>query len=212
MQINSLSIFSRQEAFLKKFEQDCRSSKIPAISKDTGYFLELAIYVIRPSAVLEIGCGNGFSTYFLIKNMKATTKYTGIDLNKKRLDFTRDLITGKFPDISNEFIHGNALDLIPELPHKYDFVFIDAAKFEYPLYLTQIKQKIKKGAIIIADNILYKNKVFLRSPGKHYQKSIEGIKKYLKIAGDNTQFETSIFKIGDGLAVSIYKGGKQIGS
>lgn len=207
MQINSLSKFSRQEDFLKEFEKDCRSLKIPVITKDTGYFLEFAISTIKPSTILEIGCGNGFSTYFLIKSMKNTARYTGIDLNKRRLDFTRDLISRQFPDTNNEFIHGNALDLIPELHSKYDFVFIDAAKFEYPLYLERIKKKIKKNAMIIADNILYRNKIFLESPEIHYRKSIEGIKQYLKITGDNTQFNTSIFRIGDGLAVSIYKGG-----
>ena len=34
-----------------------------------------------------------------------------------------------------EFISGNALEVIVDLDEKFDLVFIDAAKFEYPGYL-----------------------------------------------------------------------------
>ena len=207
MQSDILSLFYEQNIFIKEFEKTCKSSKIPIISRSTGYFLEFAVCVFKPSNILEIGCGNGFSSYYLIKNMKDNARYTGIDLNRKRLFSAENMIADKFPGINTEFLHGNALKLIPELSIKYDMVFIDAAKFEYPLYLIEIIHKIKKGTLIIADNIFCKNKIFSESPEKHFKNSIKGIKEYLIITGGKMHFKTSILGIGDGLALSVYKGG-----
>ncbi|GAG80682.1 unnamed protein product, partial [marine sediment metagenome] len=57
---------------------------------------------------------------------------------------------------------GDALKLIPELQYNFDLVFIDAAKYEYPQYIKTLENKLESGALIIADNIFYKNKIFKR--------------------------------------------------
>jgi predicted O-methyltransferase YrrM len=207
MQIDSLIHFQSERDLLEQFEKESRSKKIPVIEKDTGYLLEITVILINPSSILEIGCGNGFSTYFLIKNLGNGAKYTGIDMNRERLSSAIKFIENRFPETDTEFICGNALKILPGISQKYDFVFIDGAKFEYPLYLREIIKNISKNTIIITDNILFGDRIISSSQKEHYRRTVMGLKKYLSIISNEKYFNTTIVGTGDGIAVSIYKGG-----
>ena len=208
MLIEKLNLYLEEKKFLKGLEEKSRSLKIPVISMETGAFLEFAVLIKKPKKLLEIGCGNGFSTYFLVKNLPDCSSYTGIDLNKDRLFLAESFIRERFHGADMEFISGNALEVITGLDEKFDLVFIDAAKFEYPGYLEAILGKLHDGALIIADNILYNGKIFFLAPLEHDKKSVEGIKEYLKMITSNNKItSTELIDIGDGLAVSIYGDG-----
>ena len=85
--------------------------------------------------------------------MAESSSYTGIDMNRQRLEDAQELINRHFPEKNHSFLWGNALKLTPELEGIFDMVFIDAAKFEYPLYLEAVSGNIKEGSVIIADDI-----------------------------------------------------------
>ena len=52
------------------------------------------------------------------------------------------------------FVKGPALKVIPKLAGPFDFVFIDAWKEEYLGYLQAVEPKLKRRAIIVADNAI----------------------------------------------------------
>ncbi|MFC2145461.1 O-methyltransferase [Actinomycetota bacterium] len=205
MLIDKIHLYFEEKKFLKDLEEKSRSQKIPVISFEIGAFLKFAVLINKPKKILEIGCGNGFSTFFLVKNLQDHSSYTGIDLNKDRLLEAESFIGERFQGLEMEFICGNALDVIEGLDKKFDLVFIDAAKFEYPGYLEVILKKLNNGALIIADNIFYNGKIFSLTPSKHDINSVKGIKEYIKMLSSNNKIiKTDFIDIGDGLAVSIY--------
>jgi predicted O-methyltransferase YrrM len=279
--------YLEEEDFLKNARANAESLKIPIIDDETGRFLELASYLSKPSKILEIGCGTGYSTYFLLKSIltrlnedisgkcsirsvepdvhkdnalesfngkcktvessggsysaaqsvrisnkevisKIQFSYTGIDLNRERLGQAclfigsliektirpclngkriKNIIESENFHCSFEFIHGNAVKIIQaqqETEEKYDLVFIDAAKYQYPCYLEAVRDKLNTGCPVIADNIFYDGKIFLEETLRHDANSVAGIQEYLRIIAGDSAFETSLFNIGDGIAISIY--------
>ncbi|MCL5073978.1 MAG: methyltransferase domain-containing protein [Actinobacteria bacterium] len=197
-----LNILSEKE-YLEDLNKISKEKKIPVISYDVGRLLEVIVFIKKPRHILEIGCGEGYSSYFLVKNLKEAS-FTGIDLNIKRLSKAKEFISLNFPDINVDFYSGNALKIIPDLNCKFDFVFIDAAKYEYPDYLEILTEKLEKDALIIADNIFYSEKIFARYVKEHDKNSVEGVKKFIKLIQNKEIFNTKFIDIGDGLSISIF--------
>jgi len=181
-----------------------KENKVPIVDYEVGRLLEIMVFLKNPLNVLEIGCGEGYSSYFLAKNLK-NAKFAAIDLNSKRLLKAREFINRSFPELDASFYSGNALKIIPGLENKFDFVFIDAAKFEYPCYLETLMEKLERNALVIADNIFCDEKIFARFIKEHDKNSVEGIKKYIKLVQNNEIFDTRFIDLGDGVAVSVYK-------
>ena len=56
-------------------------------------------------------------------------------------------------------LKGDAAELIPTIEEEWDLVFIDAAKRQYSNYFDLLLPKLRKGGVILADNVLWKGKV-----------------------------------------------------
>lgn len=194
-----------EKILLSNFRKDAAAKKIPIIDEVVGRFLEGACLIKNPENILEIGCGSGYSSYFLVKGLE-NGSYTAIDLNGERLKSAEIFIKSKFPDKNCIFLQGNAINLIPSLKLKYDLVFIDAAKCEYAAYIKPLMSKIKKGSIIIADNIFYKDKIFSAAVPKHDYRSVMGIRNYINFVTGSGRFKTIFLNVGDGLSVSTLLG------
>lgn len=127
------------------------------ISKETGDFIEFLIKVAGAQNVLELGTSNGYSGLRIALALKETGGHlTTIEYWEKRRsvaveNFKKcgvdDIITAKL---------GAAETVIEqELQNEiFDFVFIDANKAGYIKFLHLIHPLLKKGGIIVADDIL----------------------------------------------------------
>jgi len=203
MQINKLQSYLEEKAMLDHISKNAAVKKIPVIDRITGRFLEVVCTIKSPKNILEIGCGIGFSSYFLVKNLEEGN-YTGIDLNQDRIKKAEKFTRSQFPEKKLQFLGGNALKIIPDLKDKFDLVFIDAAKYEYPLYIKAVENKLKSGAIVVADNIFYGDKIFKKEISKHDLKSVNGIKEYISYVTNSRGFSSYFYDIGDGISISKF--------
>ena len=58
-----------------------------------------------------------------------------------------------------ELMQGNAQMIIPTLKQNFDLIFIDADKKNYSTYFDLVIDKVNKGGLLIADNVLWSGKV-----------------------------------------------------
>ncbi len=205
--MKELKDFISERTSLKEIAEASLKEKVPVITNEVGRLIETIVFLIQPESLLEIGCGEGYSTYYMVKNL-GKGSYCGIDLNKKRLEQAKNFITASFPKKNTTFIHGNALRLIPELSDNFDFVFIDAAKYEYLNYLKLLQNKLNDNAVIIADNVFFSEKIFSNYVKEHDKNSVKGLKDFIKFINNNNLFKTIFLDIGDGVSVSINKKNK----
>ncbi len=124
-----------------------------------GRFLSLLSVLKRPVEVLEIGTFTGYATLCLAKGLAANGRITTIEINPEL-----DYISDKYFKLAGvrEKIHsikGDALTIIPCLDGPFDLVFIDAKKNDYSAYYKMVIDKVAKGGLIIADNVLWDGKV-----------------------------------------------------
>ena len=145
--------------------------------------------------------------YFSLESMLAEALIYRICCNgaKVKPDLKHKLKNIELQDIwfEEEFLQTqlqNALDIIPTLGKKFELVFIDADKENYPNYFNMIVPLMNKGGIILSDNVLWSGKVL--EPLKPNDKSTKVLLDYNKLLKDDPRVETVLLPIRDGLTVS----------
>ena len=90
----------------------------------------------------------------------------------------------------------------------FDLIFLDCAKVQYIKYLPALKELLKDGGTLVADDILLFGYVTgeVEVPKKR-KMLVEHIKEYIAAVKADKDFTTSIINAGNGLAVSV-KGNK----
>lgn len=165
-----------------------------------GRFLSFIAKLIKPQIILEIGTYTGYATLCLAEGLTKDGIIHTIEINEELVDFQKKYFDqSKFKN--QIFTHlGEAKNIIPELNLEFDLVFIDADKTNYPIYLEMVLSKLRKGGVIIADNVLWSGKVL-----KHQQKNTDSETYSIKLFNDlvkkEKDLETLLLPIRDGLMV-----------
>lgn len=163
-----------------------------------GKFIEMICQMARPNRVLEIGTFTGYSTICMAKALPAGKFIDTIEVNDE-LQETIEHYTAK-AGVSNKvnLIIGNALTVIPSLPHTYDLIYVDGEKKEYPHYLNLCTEKLNTGGFLIADNVLWNGKV---TDPTCTDEQTNAIRQFNKMVQENTAFENVLLPIRDGMMI-----------
>ncbi|MDP2686652.1 MAG: O-methyltransferase [Aequorivita sp.] len=165
-----------------------------------GRVLSMLSKLIQPKNILEIGTYTGYSALCLAEGIQENGELHTIDINEELFDFQRKYFD-ESPFGKQIFQHlGNALEIIPKLNKTFDLVFIDADKSNYPNYLEIILPKLKKGAVILSDNVLWSGKVVEEL--KEDDEETKALIQYNKLLNEHPNLETVLLPIRDGLAIS----------
>lgn len=162
-----------------------------------GKFLEMVSFMIRPRQILEVGTFTAYSAICMAKGLQQNGKLHTIDINDEIKEFARDFIRKSGMEDRIIMHTGNALVIIPSLSGPFDLVFIDAEKSEYIQYYNVILPKVRSGGIIIADNVLWDNKVF--RPEYNNDEYTGYMKEFNKLIQQDKQVENILLPVRDGL-------------
>ena len=166
-----------------------------------GRNLSFLSKIIRPKKILELGTFTGYSALCLAEGLHKDGELHTIDKNEELVSIQRRYF--------NRSIHGSkihqhtgcALEIIKKLNYKFDLIFIDADKSNYVNYFNLLAEKIKRGGVLISDNVLWSGKVI--EPLENSDLSTKVLLEYNKLLKEDPRFETILLPIRDGLTLSI---------
>ena len=181
-----------------------------AITNDTGKFFSILLSSMNAKKILEVGTSVGYSTlwlaYSLYQNIEnphlSKGNITTIDNNP--LKIKKAATNFKNAGVSDiiEIIKGNAIEILKQLSNyvndnsgdqsKYfDFIFLDADKENLPEYFDLAISIVKKGGVIVTDNVLYP---------EEYRPSMS---KYIEHVRKKDSVQSVTVPIGHGEEVSL---------
>ena len=177
---------------------------VPIMQNEGIAFLIMLLKVKKPMRILEIGSAIGFSSSIMALNSDATIDTIERDSkmiceckkNHQELGLC-DKIT---------LIEGDALNTIEIVKdNKYDLIFIDAAKAQYIKFFEMYSPLLNEDGIILSDNLYFHDLLFTEVNNRDLRQLVRKVGKYNEFLLHHPDFETHIFKIGDGVGVSTRK-------
>lgn len=162
-----------------------------------GRVLSMFAKMIRPKYILEIGTYTGYSALCLAEGLVDGGCIDTIDINDE-LEAIQNRYFEKSPYRKNIVQHvGRALDVLPTLDKEYDLVFIDADKENYIHYYELIVPRLKSGAYIFIDNVLWSGKVVEETQKGDEETRI--LKALNELIQEDPRVENVLFPIRDGV-------------
>ncbi|MBC5667125.1 O-methyltransferase [Eubacterium sp. BX4] len=193
---------------LEKIEEQAHIDNVPIIRKEMESFLRVMLYIKKPKRILELGTAVGYSAILMSECIDEDGKIITIENYEKRIVEAKKNIelSGKGQII--ELLEGDATEVMKTLPsQQFDFVFMDAAKAQYIYFLPEVLRLMKKGAVLITDNVLQEGDLIeSRFVVERRDRTIhKRMREYLEVVKNHEELETSIVPIGDGITISVKK-------
>ena len=166
-----------------------------------GRFLSIITKLIKPKKILEIGTYTGYSAICMAEGLIENGIIHTIDINEELVSIQNKYFAKS--KCNNSIIQhvGDARNIIKSINEKFDLVFLDADKENYIEYYELVIEKVKKGGLIIADNVLWTGKVV--EPEKDYDELTQYLIDFNKMINEDDRVENIILPLRDGLNVIL---------
>ena len=203
--------------FLDNLEAEAIRDNVPIIRKSMQRFLKLMLELKKPENILEVGTAVGFSAILMAQYSQSNCHITTIEKYEKRIPLAKEnfiksgfnekitLIEGDAKDILNELLEDASGD--DKFAGMYDMIFMDAAKGQYINFLPDAIKLLKKGGVLITDNVLQDDTVIQSkfTVVRRDRTIHKRMREYLQALMKSDELTTDILQLGDGVSVSVKK-------
>ncbi|MCQ2400891.1 MAG: O-methyltransferase [Lachnospiraceae bacterium] len=199
------SLEKEEDKLLSDMRKYAEVNDVPIVRRETESFLRTLCVMKKPEEVLEIGTAIAYSTIVLARE---SGHVTTIENYEKRIPIARENIEKSGLSDKIDLICGDAGRILPELSadgKKFDFIFLDAAKGQYLIWLPDILRIMSKGGILVSDNVLQDETVMESrfTVGRRDRTTHMRMREFLYEIKHLEYLETSVIPIGDGVSVSV---------
>ena len=201
------SLESPENPLLEEIEQEALASYVPIIRKETQSLLKTLLTMLRPARVLEVGTAVGFSALLMSEYLPEGAHITTIEKYEKRIPIARQNFRRAGKEEQITLIEGDAMEVLRSLDGPFDFVFMDAAKGQYPHYLPEVLRLLTPGGVLMSDNVLQDGSLIeSRFAVERRDRTIHSrMREYLYELKHREDLMTSILPLGDGVALTVKK-------
>ncbi len=164
-----------------------------------GQILKMICRMIQPKKILEIGTFTGYSCICMAQTLPEDGFIDTIDIDDEIEPFTQSFFDKSGLAHKIKMHIGDALNIMPQLDKKYDLIFMDGDKRQYPNYYKQVYDMLNSGGYILADNILWDGKVI--EPVDVNDTYTQGILEFNQMVKEDPRVEKVIFPFRDGIFI-----------
>lgn len=189
--------------FLGDLERKARLEAFPVSEPETADLIDIICRIKKPERILEIGTCIGFSALLMKEACGKNTVIHTLERNPAMIKPARENFEKYDREKQITMFEGSALETLETLTEPYDFVFLDAAKGQYPYFLEHISRLLKDGGVLISDNVFFNGYVAKGEPDVRRNRTIVNrLNEYLEKLESMSDFNTVLLPISDGVTLS----------
>jgi len=188
-----------RDAVVTEMEEYAEKNRVPIIGPAVARLLTLLAETSRAKRIFEMGSAIGYSTIWLARaaGPKGAVYYTdGNAANAERAKhyFRRAGVAKRI-----KVGVGDALNLLKKTPGKFDLIFNDVDKHQYPDALRAALPKLKRGGLLITDNTLWSGKA--ARPAAPDDANTLGVQEFNRLVYDSKEIYPVMIPLRDGVTV-----------
>ncbi len=158
------NLLPKSPSVLLELERVANERHVPIVGPLVGRLLHILAKASRAKRVLEIGTAIGYSAIWFglaVKQQKGSV--ITIEIDEAKANEAKRNIAKAGLQRTIKVINGDGIDVVPKLRGRFDIIFIDDSKENYPKYLDMCINRLNKNGLLIADNALWGGEVTLES-------------------------------------------------
>ena len=195
---------AQSDPFLTELEQYASEHNVPIAEPETARFLSVMCKIIKPKRVLEIGTAIGYSAIITARSMEG--KILTLEYDEKTAEIARGNIARAGLSDRIEVVCADAKDYLSYIDEDgcMDMIFLDGPKAHYIYMLDDCVRLLRRGGVLISDNVLYKG---MTADDEHVIRRkitiVERLREYIDALTNHPELETALLPLGDGVTVSV---------
>lgn len=197
------SLRIKDDKLITEMEEYAEEHDVPILDWHSIEFIEKLILTNKPDRVLEIGTAISYSTIRIARCLSKNSVIHTIEKSTDNIKIALKNIEKSGLSKKIKLLQGDALSIMPQMNKKYDFIFLDADKEDYKKLFDLSMLLLRKGGIIIIDNLLWHGYTASTSVPQKYKNSTKHIRDFNKIFILQKNLDSMIIPIGDGLGFGI---------
>lgn len=174
------------------------------IAPDQGQFFTVLVKLMNASHIIDIGTFTGYSALVFALAIPENGHVITCDINSKCTEVAKQYWEKAGVLNKIELKLAPALDTLDQLLHSdrknsFDIIFIDADKCNYDNYYEKSLQLLRKGGLVVADNVLWYGRVIDENDHEKTTKAIRNFND--KLAQDN-RIDICMLPVADGVTLA----------
>ena len=204
VQQNYLSSFRKKsDELIEEMEKYAQEYNVPILSWESAEFLEQMVIVKYPKRVLELGTAIGYSSIRIARNLNGKSVLHTIEKSDDNVAVAKEFISKSGVAGKIKLLEGDALNIMPQLKKKYDLIFLDADKEDYKRLFDYSLVLLRRGGLLIVDNLLWHGYSASSRVPKQYKESTNHIREFNNLFMNQPNLKAIIIPVGDGLGIGV---------
>ena len=203
-------LYSVEDVLLKDVKNECLLDNKPiSINPEEGKLLQILIKLSNVKTIVEVGTLFGYSTIWLARAIENKGKIYTIEKDKYNTKVARENFDKLEDNLgkSIEILNGDAnieLDELVKADIKCDMIFIDADKSNYINYLNFAEKLVKRGGLIVADNTLLSDGVYINYLPERITLTAQNVmREFNKKLSNKSKYLSIMLNTNEGLTIAI---------
>lgn len=190
-----------RDEVLLEMEAHAAVHRVPIVGPAVGSLFQVLVKATGARRIFEMGSAIGYSTLWLARAAGEGGEVFYSDGNPDNAVRAAGYLRRAGLEDRVRILTGNSLDLLKETTGSFDMIFCDVDKHYYPAAFHLALPRIRKGGLLVADNVLWHGRV-TRPPDTEDTKGILEWNRLIYSSGD---LVTTIVPLRDGVSVSWKK-------
>jgi predicted O-methyltransferase YrrM len=185
---------------LAEMEEYAAVHDVPIIGPAVARLLALLVQTSGAKRIFEMGSAIGYSTIWLAEAAGPKAQVCYVDGDTKNAERAREYFRRAGVAKRIRVQVGNALELVKKALGKFDLIFNDVDKHQYPDALRAALPKLKRGGLFITDNTLWSGRA--ARPALSSDTDTLGVQEFNRLTYASKELYSVLLPIRDGVTVS----------